>query len=122
MPDSAASAEAIRCSARHGNPATMPTRTTNTSASTVATSGGWMDLTHEEHAWCGYDWEEHEMTRLVIYHRLLGGHVHVRVFSGTIEGDRALNGELVFSEAEWAIFQGAITDPLIEFREETHDT
>jgi hypothetical protein len=58
------------------------------------------------------------MKPLVIYHKLLGGHVHVRVFSGTEEGSRTLNGELVFSEVEWAIFQGAITGSLIEFREE----
>lgn len=47
------------------------------------------------------------MTRLrfLFRWRLLGGHVHVRVFAGTEDGTLGKAGDLVFYAAEWAAFR-----------------
>ena len=42
------------------------------------------------------------MTNLRMYFRQLGGHVHVRVFSGKhVTLTHAKNGDLTFSKDEW---------------------
>ncbi len=38
-------------------------------------------------------------------HKLLGGHVHVQVFSGKNEHSLGLNGNLTFREEEWNLFR-----------------
>lgn len=63
-------------------------------------------------------------------HRLLGGHVHIRVFAGETPHSLGHAGNLIMRPSEWAAFKDAqirarTTDgpePMwSEFEEDTHD-
>ena len=45
-----------------------------------------------------------------LWHKKLGGHIHVRVFSSEFgpETTHGLNGTLVFRESEWPMFQSLL--------------
>ena len=63
------------------------------------------------------------MYEFIIYWKLLGGHVHMRVFCGKPGFTKAKCGDLVMREEEFDEFRKEIESPyvdsIIEFKEET---